>query len=174
MLDVLNHQGRFATAYVRALAAAAGLLVYGYDLENDGIDLGLRLPGKGGGVASPGVEVQVRTWSRVSATPRGAEWHFAGLDEVNFNRLAGADFTVPRFLVMVRTPPESGGYVTFETEGMLLRHLAYYHSLRDEPLIETPDPRRRRTLRVPTSNVLTAQSLLNLIHPVELLARSTA
>lgn len=174
MLDALTRRGRFGQDYVRALASAAGLFVYGYEREEHGIDLGLRLPGRAGGVASPGVEVLVRSWPQAGLKPCGAEWEFADFDEVQFTRLAGDDFTVPRFLVLVLVPAESSDWAEFKTEGMLVRHLAYYRSLRDESPIEEPSADRARPVRVPTANVLTARSLHSLIHPVDLTPRSPA
>lgn len=174
MLESLNHQGKFGEDYVRALASAAGLLTYDFDLDHDGIDLGIRYPGRIHGVASPGVEVQIKSSSQGGIVPSASEWRFNGLNEVQFNRLAGDDFTVPRFLIFVRVPPGSDDYVEFRTEGMLLRHLAYYCTLRNESPIELPDRNRRRSVRVPTANVLTTRSLLNLVCAVPLPARSSA
>jgi hypothetical protein len=62
-------------------------------------------------------------------------------------------------------PTDHRAFVTFGTEGMVLRHLGYYLSLEGEPRIERPDNSRRRPVRVPMSNVLTARSLLWLVHP---------
>ncbi|MCE7001771.1 DUF4365 domain-containing protein [Kibdelosporangium philippinense] len=174
MLDARNHQGKFGEDYVRALASAAGLLVYQHDLDLDGVDLGFRMPGRTTGVASPCVEAQIKSWSRGEMKQGVSEWHFNGLNEAQFNRIAGDDFTVPRFLFLVRVPSNNMDYVEFTTDGMLLRHLAYYCSLQLETPIEKPDKSRRRPVRVPVANVLTARSLLNLVRSVELAARSTA
>jgi hypothetical protein len=174
VLEALNHQGKFGEDYVRALASAAGLLTYDFDLDHDGIDLGIRFPGRVNGVGSPGVEVQIKSSSQRAIRPKDGEWRFGGLNEVQFNRLAGDDFTVPRFLIFVRVPPVSEDYVGFRTEGMLFRHLAYYCTLRDELPIERPDRNRKRSVRVPTANVLTPRSLLNLVCSVPVAARSLA
>ncbi|RSM86074.1 DUF4365 domain-containing protein [Kibdelosporangium aridum] len=174
MLDARNHQGKFGEDYVRALASAAGLLVYQHDLDQDGVDLGFRLPGRSTGVASPCIEAQIKSWSRGEIKHGVSEWYFNGLNEAQFNRIAGDDFTVPRFLFLVRVPPDNVDYVEFTTEGMLLRHLAYYCSLRLESPIAHPDKKRKRPVRVPVANVLTTRSLLNLVRSVELVARSTA
>lgn len=163
MLDTRNHQGKFGADYVRALASAAGLLVFGYDLDVDGVDLGFRLPGPVGGAVSPAIEVQVRSTS--AARLAHGEWYFDGLNEVQFNKLAGTDFTIPRFLVLVCVPPRPGEYADFRTDGMLLRRLGYFVSLENEPRIPEPDRHRRRPVRVPVGNVLTVRSLRGLIHP---------
>ncbi|MEV4889667.1 hypothetical protein AB0K48_09795 [Nonomuraea sp. NPDC055795] len=86
MLERRNHQGKFAEDYVRALASAAGLLVYKDDLDHDGIDLGFRYPGRTGYIASPAIEVQVKSWS--ASVCKGPDLHFRGLNEVQYNKLA--------------------------------------------------------------------------------------
>ncbi|MDT8915064.1 DUF4365 domain-containing protein [Amycolatopsis sp. PS_44_ISF1] len=170
MLESLIRQGGFCADYVRTLASAAGLSVRPYDLERDGIDLGIRFPGRVNGVASPGIEVQIQAWPDSFDAPSAAEWDYAGITEVQFNRLAGDDFTIPRYLVLVRVPQESGEYAEFRTDGMLFRHLAYYWSGRDESPVAGPRPDRHRSVRVPVANVLTVHSLRALVgsvHPLD-------
>lgn len=161
MLDAQNHQGKFGQDYIRALASAAGLLVYEYDLDRVGIDLGFRFPGQPGGLASPAIEVQVKT----SSNPKmaGDEWLYDGLTEQQFNWLAGPDFTVPRYLFLLPVPNNRNEYVRFETGGMLLHYLAFYLSLENEQPITGPSTTRRRKVRVPLGNVLTIKSLLRLL-----------
>lgn len=160
MLEARRLQGKFGEDYVRVLASAAGLLVYTYDLDGDGIDLGFRFPGRVNRVASPAIEAQVKTWSKPSG--RAGDWHFDGLNEVQFNKLAGDDYSVRRFLFLVLVPPDARDYASLSTDGMLLRHLGYFISLRDAAPIEHPDSRRRRPVRVPKANVLTVATLRKL------------
>ena len=163
VLDARNHQGKFGQDYVRALASAAGLIIATFDLDVDGVDLGLRFAGRAGKTASPAIDIQVKSWSKPRSV--AGEWHFSGLNEWQFNKLAGADYTIPRYLFLILVPSDQHTYVSFETEGMFLRHLGYYLSLQNQPRIERPDNTRRRAVRVPMSNVLTVRSLLNLVHP---------
>jgi hypothetical protein len=164
VLDAHNHQGKFGQDYIRALASAAGLLVFQYDLDRVGIDLGFRFPGQPGGLTSPAIEVQVKTSSKPNMI--GDEWHYDGLTEQQFNWLAGPDYTVPRYLFLLPVPIDRKEYARFEPGGMTLRHLAYYLSLEDEPPITGPSPTRRRKVRVPVGNVLTVRSLLRLFEPI--------
>jgi hypothetical protein len=87
VLDARNHQGKFGQDYVRVLASAAGLLVYTPDLDYDGIDLLIRWPGQVGAAASPAIDVQVKSWSNPRKS--GGSWRFDGLNELQFNKLAG-------------------------------------------------------------------------------------
>lgn len=172
MAGVRNRREKFGRDYVRAIASAAGLFVHTYDPDRDGVDLGFRFPGRLNGVVSTAVEARVALWAQDTHLPATAEWHYQGLGEDQFNRLAGDDFTVPRYLILVRVPPDEESYLEFRTDGIILRHLAYYCSLRDESPIERPDPRRYRAVRVPVANVLTTGSLLNLVCSVRVAERS--
>ena len=93
------------------------------------------------------------------------EWHFNGLNEVQFNKLAGPGFIVPRFLFLICVPPDAAQYATFTGDGMMLRQLGYHCSLENEDRIPEPDRNRRRPVRVSTGDVLTMRSLLDLVNP---------
>ncbi len=160
MLDPNNHRGKFGEDYVRVLASAAGLTVYKDDIDFDGIDLGIRLP-RAGHSWSKAIEVQVKTTS--SPAWKGSELLFDGLNQLQFNRLAGADFTVPRFLFVVVVPKDAGAYAALFTEGMLLRNIGYFVSLRGEMPFADPEISRHRRVRVPSANVLTITSLRGLV-----------
>jgi len=160
MLDARQHQGKFGEDYVRVLASAAGLLVLKDDLDVDGIDLGFRATGRYGKVYSPTIEAQIKTWSKPSRS--SGYLHYRGLDEWQFNKLAGTDFTVPRFLFVICVPADNQSYAASSTDGVILRHLGYFASLRAETPIQRPDRNRKRLVRVPTANVLTAAALRRL------------
>jgi hypothetical protein len=163
VLDANNHQGKFGQDYIRVLASAAGLIVWTPDLDRDGVDIGIRWPGQAGAAAFPAIDAQVKSWSN----PRqvGGALRFGGLDEVQFNQLAGQGFTVPRYLFLVVVPTDAGDYSEVYTDGMLLRYQGFYLSLRDETPIPEPSRNRHRTVEVPIGNVLTVRSLRTLLHP---------
>jgi hypothetical protein len=160
MLDVRHHQGKFGEDYVRALASAAGLIVLKEDLDVDGVDLGFRAPGRYPRATSPTIEAQVKTWSK----PENSAGYllYRGLNEAQFNKLAGSDFTVPRFLFVVCVPEDRERYALPHSEGVTLQHLGYYVSLQTEKLIVDPDRDRKLTIRLPMANVLTTKSLRRL------------
>lgn len=160
MLDANQHQGKFGEDYVRVLASAAGLLVLQGDLDADGVDLGFRATGQYGRVQSPTLEAQIKTWSAPSGS--SGQWTYRGLNEWQFNKLAGDGFQVPRFLFVICVPADSQRYAAAMSEGVMLRHLGYFVSLRGEEPIANPDRRRRRPVKVPMANVLTACALRRL------------
>ncbi|QFZ19369.1 DUF4365 domain-containing protein [Saccharothrix syringae] len=161
MLDARNHQGKFGADYVRVLASAAGLTWSEDDVDLDGVDLCIKLPGRTPRGFSPRIDVQVKTVSRLQ-TRRGVV-DFDGLDHVQFNKLAGPGFTVPRYLFVVHVPPHAAEYADLRTAGLLLRHIGYYLSLSDREPLPAPTRARRIRVKVPLSNVLTAVSLRALV-----------
>lgn len=161
MLDQRNHQGTFAEDYVRALASAAGLLIYKDDLDHDGIDLGFRYPGRAGHVSSPAIEVQVKSWSAPACD--GPDLRFRGLSEVQYNKLVAGPFLVPRYLFLVVVPADRDGYARVETEGLRLSRLCYYRGFEGAPAIPSPSAERAAPVRVPLGNVLTVRALRELV-----------
>lgn len=161
MLERWNHQGKFAEDYVRALASAAGLLVYKDDVDHDGVDLGFRYPGKTVYVSSPAIEVQVKSWS----APRydGGDLCYRGLNEVQYNKLVDGPFLVPRYLFLVVVPLKSDEYAQVATDGTMLGRLCYFRGFDGEAAIDRPSVTRHPVVRVSLGNVLTVQSLLDLV-----------
>ena len=72
---------------------------------------------------------------------------------------------MPRYLFLVIVPKSAGTYSEILTDGMLLRHQAFYVSLREKAPIQEPSRGRRRAVHVPIGNVLTVGTLLALMHP---------
>ncbi|WP_326561217.1 DUF4365 domain-containing protein [Micromonospora sp. NBC_01796] len=165
-----RYQGAFAESYIRSLALASGLNVLHAVVDDDGVDVMVRYSGEVGAVASPGADVQVKSWS----TPAGSDtvWHFDGLNEQQYNRLAGGNYQMPRFLVVLVVPAHRNRFAEVLDDGLLLRHHAYFTSVAQEPRIEDPNPRRRRRVLVPKRNVLTPTALRAMLHPGLVVQRS--
>ncbi|HEY0620873.1 MAG TPA: DUF4365 domain-containing protein, partial [Kribbella sp.] len=107
--------------------------------------------------------VQVKTTSR--AKRRDAAFDFDGLNQRQFNQLAGTDFVVRRFLFLVIVPTRAAEYAALNTAGLLLRDVGYYVSLQQLDRIARPDTGKRVRVTVPTANVLTVTTLRRLINP---------
>ncbi|MFF2083488.1 DUF4365 domain-containing protein [Nocardia sp. NPDC058176] len=160
MLDTRNHQGKFGADYVRVLASAAGLIWSEDDVDLDGIDLCLKMPGRTPRGFSPRIDVQVKTASKLEV--RHGLLAYDGLHHAQFDKLAGDDYTVPRYLFVIHVP-RTGDFADLRTAGLLLRHIGYYTSLRTESRLSPRDTRRRVRVKIPVSNVLTAASLRGLV-----------
>lgn len=161
MLDVRNNQGKFGADYVRVLASAAGLIWSEDDVDLDGVDLCIKLPGRTPRGFSPRIDVQVKTVSTLEV--RKGLVNFDGLDHVQFGKLAGMEFVVPRYLFIVHVPRESAQYADLSTSGLLLRHIGYYVSLSDRRPLPSPDRNHRIRVKIPVSNILTVESLRSLV-----------
>ncbi|UGT42164.1 DUF4365 domain-containing protein [Nocardia yamanashiensis] len=161
MLDARNHQGKFGADYVRVLASAAGLIWMQDDVDLDGVDLCLKLPGRTDRGFSPRIDVQVKTVATLRE--RQGTIAFDNLDQVQFNKLAGPGFTVPRYLFLIHVPSSATDYADLRTAGLLLRHIGYYLSLADQTPLPAPDRKRHVRVKVPIGNILTAASLRALV-----------
>jgi hypothetical protein len=107
----------------------------------------------------PLIKVQVKSWSDPKYD--GEDWHFRGLNEKQFNVLAGHR-TVPAFLFLVIVPSNAREYAHADSQTLQLRHSAYWVSLADRPKIADPDSRRSVRVDVPRSNLLTIGTFTDL------------
>ncbi|GIH20682.1 DUF4365 domain-containing protein [Rugosimonospora africana] len=157
-----NHQGYFGESFVRALVSAAGLIAGQQDVDHTGVDFSIDFPGARGTARFPKIEAQVKSWS----SPRGTDvhWHYP-IDVDNYNNLAGAGFTVPRYLFLVIVPADVRQFAQVDETSMRLNHCGYWASLHDRPLVD-PAVQRSVTVHVPRRNLLTVSGLRALLHPV--------
>jgi hypothetical protein len=160
-LDPNQHQGYFGEAFVRALAAAAGLIATKHDLDVTGTDLLVGYKGSRHGPRHPLIEVQVKSCARRQARWRDGCWRYP-LARRHFNNLAGNDFPVPRFLALVIVPDHWQHYAVNKTDLLELRHCAYWLSLTDREQVD-PDVSGKVPVDVPAGNILTKEALLRLV-----------
>lgn len=86
------------------------------------------------------------------------------MERNHFNKLAGAGFAVPRFLVLVIVPSAPSDLALCDEESMKLHHGAYWCSLADQqPLEEDESARQSVTVRIPQVNLLTPHTLEALV-----------
>ncbi|MFE6609492.1 DUF4365 domain-containing protein [Amycolatopsis sp. NPDC057786] len=157
VLSKPEHQGAFGQSFVHVLASAAGLTVAREDIDSRGFDLTIGHKGKLGQLRHPNIEVQVKSWSKRIAVEQQGYWKYE-LRTRHYNELAGTDFMVPRFLVLVIVPDDWHDYVDHAPSSTELRHAAYWMSLRDHPTSNLkPDSKVR--VDVPVRNLLTVDSL---------------
>ena len=124
MLDARNHQGKFGRpTFVCSLRLACWYIRLTWTTTESILNPMAR-PGRRGGLTA--IDVQVKSWS--SPRRSAAAYNFNGLNEKQFNKLAG-QFTVPRYLFLVVVPRSVAAYSEVLTDGMLLRYQAFYVSL---------------------------------------------
>lgn len=170
VLDPNSHQGAFGEAFVQTLGVAAGLTVAKSQPDVTGDDFTFGYPGSLGGVYFPKIDVQVKSWSR-PAEKRG-KWSYR-MTVDHFNNLAGTNYLLPRFLVLVVVPPDARDYAHVEQQGLLLRYAAYWVSLREHERVDASTA-ATVAVSVPKANLLTVEALLMLLGGPLPDARSTA
>lgn len=162
MPDV-RYRGAFAESYVRTLALAAGLNVLRAEIDDDGVDAMIRYSGKVGALASPGIDVQIKSWSNPSGS--AGAWHYDGLNQQQYNELVDHNYQMPRYLVLLIVPGDQRRLAEVHDDGLLLRHHAYYTSITGQPRIASPSAGSSRRVHVPKANLLTPPALRGLLHP---------
>ncbi|HWE91873.1 MAG TPA: DUF4365 domain-containing protein [Pseudonocardiaceae bacterium] len=160
-LDPNQHQGLFGEAFIRVLAAAAGLTVARTDPDVTGDDFTLGYKGPLLGIRHPKFEVQVKSWRHSNAKRDDEFWRYR-MERKHFNELAGDDFMLPRFLFLVIVPDHWPEYTTSDPGSLLVRHCAYWVSLVDRQRVDEDLP-GRVPVSVPVRNVLATDTLLSLI-----------
>lgn len=104
----------------------------------------------------PLLAVQVKSWS--VPRERDSHWRFDGLNEKQFNALAGDRRSTPRLLALVIVPREMELFASADEQLLHLSHAAYWMSLRDKQRFADPTE-RRVTVDVPRRQLLTVESL---------------
>ncbi|MGH3515388.1 MAG: DUF4365 domain-containing protein [Pseudonocardiaceae bacterium] len=155
-----QHQGQFGESFVRVLASAAGLIVARAELDVTGEDLTISYKGVVGHTRHPKIEVQVKSWSRPVC--RGEHWQYH-LRARHFNELAGSDFALPRFLVLVVVPDHWADYATVSPDSMQVKYAAYWRSLRDHERVDLA-PDTKIPVPAPCANLLTVDALHAMLH----------
>lgn len=130
-----NHQKElFSIAYIHAVAAVAGLAISRPFPDQDSVDISLAWQGKNGIRRSPQLDLQVKATSRDLIRNDGYI-HYP-LSIKNYNDLRPDNFLVPRLLTVMIVPDNIEDWVTISDEHMIMRHCAYWLSLRRMPEIE--------------------------------------
>lgn len=127
--------------YVSAIAARAGYTFSKPNLDRDSVDLTI----SAGGKSRPKLDIQLKGTMNldVSSDPMAYS-----LKLKNYNDLREPTQT-PRILVVVRLPRDRDLWLSVSPDEMILRHCAYWVSLRDAP--ET-DVQTAKTVYIPAKN----------------------
>lgn len=158
-----QHQGDFGEMFIETLAVAANLdIMKPGRRDRIGLDWVIHYPGRGMTMGFPAISVQVKSWSH----PTGNDTDFRyPLDVHNFNKLAGPEYQIPRFLFLVVVPTDADDWIHVDTERLILRHAAYWACFHDEAPLSVAPQSRTHTVSVPRSNLLNVASLHGLFAP---------
>jgi len=138
---------QLSRAYVKAVAATAGVATTSPSVDDDSIDLGLSARG----VRRPRVEMQLKA---TAASAGGPEIPFR-LERKNYDDLRITDLIVPRILVVVMMPTRASEWLEQSEDVLLMHCIGYWMSLRGQP----GDGRATTTVHVPKKQVFTTDAL---------------
>lgn len=127
-MHISHQQEALSRAYVRAVAAAAGFGVPdGPQPDDDSVDFTISARGPGGAVRSPKLDLQLKC--QLGRPTDAPDWAY-DLKAKNYEDLRHADLLVPRVLVVVAVPAEVKDWIEQDEERLLMRHCAWWLSLR--------------------------------------------
>ena len=130
-MHITHQQEAISRAYVRAVAAGAGLRVQeGAQPDDDSVDLTLSARGPGGTVRSPKLDLQLKC--QLGRPTDSPHWPY-DLGVKNYEELRPSDFPVPRILVVVVVPDDPSHWIEQSDERLLMRYCGFWLSLRGLP-----------------------------------------
>jgi hypothetical protein len=156
-MDIGKQKEQFNKAYVRAIAAQAGLNPSELDVDDDSVDLELTGRGFKGPVRNPKVQFQLKCTSRDLVT--GEVIRFP-LSRKNYDDLRGNDVICPRYLAVLLVSDEPAHWVQHHQDHMSMHNACFYVSLRDLP--DTANS-TTVTIDVPLNQRLTTEALTHLM-----------
>lgn len=154
-MDLNQRKEQFSNAYVRAVASVAGFTLAKPEVDDDSIDLMVAQRGGSGTVRSPRLDLQLKCTGQDIISD--GNLHFP-LKLKNYEDLRVDNILVPRILVVLCVPDDLTDWIEHSEQQMLIRHCAYWVSLRSEPATTN------------TTNVTVQIPRLNLFHPASLTA----
>jgi len=149
-MDLNLRKEQFSIAYVRAIAAVAGVKVLRTDVDDDSIDVGLE---RSGGCA-PKLDLQLKCTA--DPHPNGCDVSFA-LKLKNYDDLRRPTI-VPRWLVVLFVPPSTTDWLTIATPPyeVILKRCAWWVSLAGQPDVDNDTS---VTVKVPHANLFTPDAV---------------
>jgi len=147
---------KFSRAYVHAIAAAGGYRILTYDIDDDGVDLGLAGRNGDGQAKSPQIDLQLKCTA--DDTCRNANLIFP-LEMKNYETLRDK-YLVPRILVVVVVPSDIEEWLLHDPEFLAICKCGYWYSLRGFPSLPNTST---STLEIPKKQAFTVNALHELM-----------
>lgn len=129
LLPAQSQEEALSAVYVRAVAAAAGYVVATWEFDRDGVDIEI----KAGGEMRPAIQVQLKATINLGAPTAGVFRYPLNVRNYNLLRLPTQ---TPRILVVLALPGKQIDWLSVTSEALMLRHCAYWVSLRGQPETE--------------------------------------
>ena len=152
-MHITNQMEQFSIAYVKAIAAQAGVNPYKYDVDDDSIDIGFAIKDN----KRSHIGIQLKCTGK-AVDPNKEAFPF-DLPIKNYNDLRG-ETTIPRLLVVVCVPENTDEWTKQTEEELCLRHCGYWCSLEGMPETENKTSVR---IQIPRKNIFSVDFLKNAI-----------
>jgi hypothetical protein len=156
-VDLSQRKEQFSIAYLHAVASVAGYRTSRPNVDDDSVDWSIKARGLHGRLRSPQVDLQLKCTERMES--RNGYFSFP-LPIKNYNDLRGTDVHVPRILVVVFVPDALDLWLEQSEEQLMMKHCAYWASLRDAP--ETTNT-TSVTVQVPRAQQFTVDDLKSMM-----------
>jgi Domain of unknown function (DUF4365) len=132
LMTIDEQKQQFSFAYIRAVAAAACIVVTQPSVDDDSVDLIFHQKGTGTVFRSPILEAQVKCTEAAAIQPG----HIAyPLKLKNYNELRPTNLMAPRILIVVLVPDLLPDWLNHSEQELAMRRCGYWHSLRGMPTV---------------------------------------
>ena len=149
LLTAPDREEALSRAYAYAVAARAGYVTSIPDPDRDGVDLRIQA----GGEMHPALDLQLKATINLG-DPHEGYFRFP-LKRRNYDLLRQPTQT-PRLLVVLDLPRDERHWMTITADELILRRRAYWLNLKG---VEESDNRSSVTVRIPTGNLFTVESV---------------
>lgn len=159
-MTIEQQKEQFSYAYVRAVAALAGVGVMKPEVDDDSVDLCFKKKGGRGAGRSPQLDAQIKCTA--SAPLSGVTIGYP-LKIKNYDDLRPTDVCIARILILVIVPDDLVEWSSQSEEELLLRRCGYWISLRGEP--EIPNE-ATKTVHIPRTAVFGVGALTDILERI--------
>ena len=160
-MDENEQKQQLSIAYLHAVASAAGFACQAPEVDNDSVDRTVVARGwlhEKALFRSPKIDVQLKSIAREPLDQQETAFSFR-LNRKNYDELRQPAH-VPRLLVVLLLPRDSGQWLEQDHERMVTRYAAYYMSLAG--MGDAPQ-KSKVPLELPRTNLLTVDALRRLM-----------
>lgn len=156
-LSLSAAQEQFSKAFVLAVAALAGCAAAEPRPDHDSIDwtLSCRLAPR-----RPKIDLQVKSTATASGSDAAIRYP---LKRKNYDELIPTDLLAPRLLVLIVVPADPTTWLALSPEALVLRHCAYWASLRGLPATANEST---VTVQVLRANLFDTENLIGLMRTI--------
>jgi hypothetical protein len=150
---ITHRQEAFSGAYIRAICAVTGCAIESNTLDNDKIDYTVSSRVRGRIKHKPKIDIQAKCHMRGVAAHDDIP---LTIDIETYNNLRDPLLSNPRILVVVLAPEEISTWIQQSDAELILRHCAYWLSLKGLPDTENATS---KTVHLPRGNIFTPAAL---------------